>query len=59
MKISEKKLDLVDNIIKEWRDNIYDHEEVIFDCVRELLQQKTIVFLTDLYGYADEECDNF
>lgn len=55
MKVSNKKLDLVDSIIKEWRDNIHDNEEVIFDCVRELLQQKTIGFLTDLYGYTNEE----
>lgn len=55
MKVSNKKLDLVDNIIKEWRDNIHDNEEVIFDCVRELLQQKTIGFLIDLYDYTNEE----
>jgi hypothetical protein len=55
MKISNKKLDLVDNIIEEWKNNMHNNEEIIFDCVRELLQQKTIGFLTDLYGYTNEE----
>jgi hypothetical protein len=34
---------------------MHNNEEIIFDCVRELLQQKTIGFLTDLYGYTNEE----
>lgn len=55
MKVSNKKLDLVDNIIEEWKNNMHNNEEIIFDCVRELLQQKTIGFLTDLYGYTNEE----
>jgi len=55
MKISNKKLDLVDNIIEEWKNNMHNNEEIIFDCVRELLQQKTIGFLTDLYAYTNEE----
>jgi acetyl-CoA carboxylase alpha subunit len=55
VKVSNKKLDLVDNIIEEWKNNMHNNEEIIFDCVRELLQQKTIGFLTDLYGYTNEE----
>jgi len=55
MKVSEKKLDLVDKIINDWKSNIYEYEEVIFDCVRELLQTKTITFLEDLYGVENDD----
>ena len=49
MKVSEKKLDLVDNIINEYKSNVFNHEEIIFDLLRELLQTKTIAYLEQLY----------
>jgi hypothetical protein len=54
MKVSNKKLDLVDNIIEDWKLNLYDSKEIMFDLLREYLQTKTIAYLQELSGYVEE-----
>lgn len=54
MKVSEKRLNLVDNIIEEFKKDFFNHEEIIFDLLKEYLQTKTITYLEDLYGYKED-----
>lgn len=54
MKVSEKKLNLVDKIIEDYEANFYESKEVILDLLREYLYTMTIARLTDIYGYTDE-----
>ena len=54
MKVSEKRLNLVDNIIEEFKKDFFNHKEIIFDLLKEYLQTKTITYLEDLYGYKED-----
>jgi len=54
MKISNKKLDLVDSIIENYQLNYYDSQELIFELLREYLQTMTIAKLNDLNDYVEE-----
>ena len=50
MKVSEKKLDLVEKLIEEFELNLYDYKELMFDLLREHLQKQTIYRLYELLG---------
>ena len=57
MKVSDKKLDLVEKLIEDYELNFYDSKEIIFDLLREHLQKQTLTRLYELNGINEEEME--
>ena len=59
MKVSQTKLDLTEKIIEDYKENLFDSQEQIFELLREHLQKQTITRLYDILGINEEELEDF